>query len=231
VTGLRFPWDIAPKVTEPPLPPPDFSPAPKRRGRRPAPASLTASSTDPEWLYHHLTITGPAARVEDFAAAARGAGVIPWRFDTAAIEEDVFNLAASQPPHLRRLSIEGCRLLARQLRDRVEARAAQAILLSETSKACPFDLHRLLPIPPTILQLGPSAPESIAWLEKHWGISGRLRQVATRPDAKPGRRLRKGEACRGFGFFAGGSTPHTAMAQIAASWPELRFGLQARPAD
>jgi hypothetical protein len=169
--------------------------------------------------------------VAEFAVAASGAGVIPWRFDTASIEEDVFNLAASQPPHLRRLSIEGCRRLARQLRDRVEVRAAQGILLSETSKACPFDLHRLLPVPPTILQLGPSAPESVAWLKKHWGVSERPRQVAVRPDAKPGRRLRKGEACLGLGFFAWAATPQTAIAKISASWPDLRFVVQARPAD
>jgi len=35
--------------------------------------------------------------VREFAAAARGAGVIPWRLDLARIEEDVFNLAAAQP--------------------------------------------------------------------------------------------------------------------------------------
>jgi hypothetical protein len=208
-----------------------MAPAPKRRGRRPQAAPRAASATDPTWLYHHLTITGPAVRVAEFAVAASGAGVIPWRFDTASIEEDVFNLAAAQPPHLRRLSIEGCRRLARQLRDRVEARAAQAVRLSETSKACPFDLHRLLPVPPTILPLGPSAPESVAWLEKHWGVSERLRQVAVRPDAKPGRRLRNGEACLGFGFFALAATPQTAIVQIAATWPDLRFVMQARPAD
>jgi hypothetical protein len=186
---------------------------------------------DPGWRYHHLTITGPAAQVEDFAVAARGAGVIPWRFDIAGIEEEVFNLAASQPPHLRSLSIDGCRLLARQLRDRVEARAAIALVLSETSKACPFDLHTLLPVPAAILRQGPSAPESVAWLDEHWGISGRLHQVAARPDAKPGRRLRKDEACLGFGFFAWAATPRAAMTQIAARWPDLRFALQALPAD
>lgn len=210
---------------------PEGPPAPKRRGRRPKAAPHATSITDPTWLYHHLTITGPAVRVGAFAMAARGAGVIPWRFDAASIEEDVFNLAAAQPPHLRRLSIEGCRRLAQQLRDRVEARAAQAVLLSETSKACPFDLHRLLPVPPTILPLGPSAPESVAWLKKHWGIPERLQQVVVRPGAKPGRRLRKDEACLGFGFFAWAATPHIAIAQLAATWPDLRFALQARPAD
>jgi hypothetical protein len=210
---------------------PDAPHAPKRRGRRPAATPYPVSSSEPAWRYHHLTITGPAAKVEDFAAAARGAGIIPWQFDTATMEEDVFNLAASQPPHLRSLSIDGCRLMARQLRDRVEARAAKTVWLSETSKACPFDLHTLLPVPGAILRLGPSAAEAVAWLEEHWGLSGRLHQVVARPDAKPGRRLRKDEACLGFGFFAWAASPRTAVAQISTGWPDLRFVLQALPAD
>ena len=210
---------------------PDAPRAPKRKGRRPAATPDPESSSEPAWRYHHLTITGVAAKVEDFAVTARGAGIIPWRFETAAMEEDVFNLAASQPPHLRSLTIDGCRLLARQLRDRVEARAAKAVVLSETSKACPFDLHTLLPVPEAILRLGPSASASVAWMEEHWGLSGRLHQVATRPDAKPGKRLRKDEACLGFGFFAWAATPRTAMTQIAARWPDLHFVLQALPVD
>jgi hypothetical protein len=231
MTALRFPWDFQPAIVEPLPPMPDALRAPKRRGRRPAATPDPASSSEPAWRYHHLTITGPSAELEDFTVAARGAGVIPWQFDTATMEEDVSNLAASQPPLLRSLSIDGCRLLARQLRDRLEARAAKSIRLSETSKACPFDLHKLLPVPEAILRLGPSAAEAVAWLEKHWGISGRLHQVAARPDAKPGRRLRKDEACLGFGFFAWAATPRPAMTQIAARWPDLRFALQALPAD
>jgi len=231
MTALRFPWDVEPAIVEPLPPMADAPHAPKRRGRRPAATPEPLSSSEPAWRYHHLTITGPAAKVEDFAAAARWAGVIPWQFDTATMEEDVFNLAASQPPHLRSLSIDGCRLLARQLRDRVEARAGKAVLLSETSRACPFDLHTLLPVPEAILRLGPSAAAAVARLEEHWGISGRLHQVATRPDAKPGRRLRKDETCLGFGFFAWAATPRAAMTQIAARWPDLRFALQALPAD
>jgi len=77
----------------------------------PAPAMA-----QPAWLYHHLTITGPAGVVAGFAAAARGSGVAPWQIDSAALQEDVFNLAAAQPPAQRSLSIEGCRILARRVR-------------------------------------------------------------------------------------------------------------------
>jgi hypothetical protein len=106
------------------------------------------------WLYHHLTISGPAEHVESFAAAACGAGVIPWRLDGAAIEEDIFVRAVAQPASRRSLTVAGCRILARQFRDRVEARHAKAVALVGLRQACPFNLHRLLPVPTATLQLG-----------------------------------------------------------------------------
>ncbi len=123
----------------------------------PAPAMA-----QPAWLYHHLTITGPAGVVAGFAAAARGSGVAPWQIDSAALQEDVFNLAAAQPPAQRSLSIEGCRILARQFRDRAEARQARAVALAGRSWACPFDLHTLLPVPDGILQHGPTHPAALS---------------------------------------------------------------------
>jgi hypothetical protein len=183
----------------------------------------------PAWLYHHLTITGPAGAVEAFAAAARGSGVIPWQLDGAALEEDVFNLAAAQPPAQRRLSIEGCRILARQVRDRVEARQARAAALVGRSRACPFDLHALLPVPDAILQLGPDHPQAAAWLQENWGTADMLRHVAGRPDARPGRRLPRDHAVIGYGFLTAGGTPHAAVSALAVRWPALRFVLRPRP--
>jgi hypothetical protein len=116
----------------------------------------------PCWLYHHLTLSGPAASVAAFADAARGSGVIPWQIDACRIEADVFNLAVSQPPARRNLSIAGCRILARQFRERVEMRQAQAAALVGCSRACPFDLQRLLPVPEIILALGPTHPAALA---------------------------------------------------------------------
>jgi hypothetical protein len=84
-------------------------------------------TTAPDWLYHHLTVSGPAECVEVFAAAARGAGVVPWRLDGADIEDTVFNLAVAQPARGQKLTIEGCRILARQFRDRVEAHQVRAV--------------------------------------------------------------------------------------------------------
>jgi hypothetical protein len=190
---------------------------------------MVAEPTSRGWLYHHLTVTGAAAMVADFAATARGSGVIPWHIDTAAIEEDVFNLAASQPVAQRSLDIEGCRILARQFRDRVEARQARAAALVGHSRAFPFDLHTLLPVPNSILQQGPTHPAALAWLRAHWGVSDGLRQVVERPDPRPGRRLPKDHAVVGYGFFTAGETPRAAVAQLTARWRTLGFVLQPRP--
>jgi hypothetical protein len=182
-------------------------------------------------LYHHLTISGPAADVDRFADVARGSGVIPWRLDGAALEEDVFIRAVSQPASRRSLIVAGCRILARQFRDRFEAHHARAAALVGHSLACPFDLHVLLPVPATILQLGPTDPAALAWLKLHWGTADRLRQVIRRPRPGPGRRLPAGHTVIGYGFFTGGDTPLAAVDRLAADWPGLRFRLTPRPAD
>ena len=99
------------------------------------------------------------------------------------------------------------------------------------SRACPFDLHALLPVPEAILKLGPTHPDALAWLAAHWGTTDRLRQVTVREKPSTGRRLPTGHAVIGYGFFTAGETPQAAIAQLAARWPALRFVLQPRPAD
>ena len=229
--AVQYPWDIPPApLAAPPLldaPPP----RPKPRGRRPASITRAAPSTAPIWLYHHLTISGPSEIVAAFTAAARGSGVIPWRLDLAAIEEDIFNLAVSQPAGQRNLTIAGCRILARQFRDRVAARQARAVAGIGHSQACPFDLQALLPVPAAILQLGPTHPDALAWLAAHWGTTDRLRQVAVRLKPSIGRRLLRTHAVIGYGFFTTGETPHAAVGELGARWPTLRLVLQPRPAD
>jgi hypothetical protein len=115
--------------------------------------------------------------------------VVPWRSDGADIKETVFNLAVSPPTRARTLTVEGCRLLARQFRDRVEAHQARAAAQVGHSQACPFDLHTLLPVPDDILQLGATHPTALAWLAAHWGVTDRLRQVSVREKATAGRRV------------------------------------------
>jgi hypothetical protein len=225
---FRTPWDSTPEA--PALPPAQPSP-PKRLGRRPR-ASRTASvETASPWLYHHLTISGPAAAVTSFAEAARGSGIVPWRLEAARLEEDIFNLAASQPGAIRSLTIDGCRILARQFRERVEDRAARAAARVGRSSACPFDLHTLLPVPAPILELGPTHPRAQAWLAKHWGVTDTPRQVTERHGAQAGRRLPAGHTVVGYSFFTAGETPHAAVAQLGSRWPVLRFVLRPRPLD
>ncbi len=205
--------------------------------------TLSAPTADfgTEWPYFHLTVTGPAATVDAFAAAARGPGVTPWRLDFSMLEEDIFNMAAAQPPASRNLSIAGCRILARQFRERVERRQGRAAALVGQAQGCPFDPHALLPVPDAILDLGPTHPDALAWLAAQWGVTDRLRQVTLLKRPKPGRRLPKDFLVVGYGFFAGGGspsgdnsrgeTPAVAVATRAARWPQLRFRLQQRRLD
>ncbi len=224
---LRYPWEADPPSVEVPPVPEPTPPAPRRRGRPPAPTLARSDAEPPVWLYHHLTVRGPSDVLDDFAATARGAVVIPWQLDFARLEEDLFNLAAAQPAARRQLTIAGCRILARQFRERAEAHHARALARVGQSRVCPFDLQALLPIPPAILALGPTDQEALAWLRTHWGTE-RLRQVAARAVADP--HSPPGEAAVGYGFFPEGGTPHAAIAALAARWPALRFGLQPRPA-
>ncbi len=224
---LRYPWDTDPAPIE--TPSALDAPPPKRRGRRPAAQTSAAAAEPPVWRYHHLTVSGPAESVASFATAARGAGVIPWQLDTARIEEDVFNLAAAQPADRRNLTIAGCRILARQFRERVEIHHARAVAQVGQSRACPLDLHALLPVPPNVLALGPIDPTALAWLAAHWGTTDRLRQVTERPLAR--RPLPAGHSTIGYGFFTSGETPEAAIAAWALRWPSLTFALRPRPAD
>jgi hypothetical protein len=244
----QFPWDTPPAPVAVPENPASAQAKRKPRGRRPAAVTGATErakqgigpgrTTEPGWLYHHLTISGPADIVGNFAAAARGSGVTLWQLDFAAIEEDVFVRAVSQPAGRRSLTVEGCRTLARQFRERVEARQARAteharegVARVGQSLCCPFDLHVLLPVPGSILLLGPAHPTALAWLAAHWGVTDRLRQVAIRKRPATGRRLPAGHAVIGYGFFTFGETPRAAIAEIAARWPALRFRLVPRPAD
>jgi hypothetical protein len=239
VTDLLFPWQTLSPPAEPVPGKGDQgdvkkSAPPKPLGRRPAHWRRSTkigaeANTETDWLYQQLILTGPAAALERFTAAARGPGVIPWRLDYAAIEEDIFNLAVSQPPAQRALDIEGCRILARQFRERVETRQAKAAALVGNSHACPFDLQVLLPVPDKILHLGPANPAALAWLKSHWGTQDQLRQINALAKPGPGRRLPSGHSAAGYSFFAIDRPPSPAIAAIAEAWPMLRFALRHRP--
>lgn len=200
----------------------------------PPPGPATARSGAPQrlahtdWLYHHLTITGPDAALAAFRTAAEGAGSIPWQLDLERIEEDCFHLlVAPPPPHRRSLSLAGARIVAGQLRDVVARGHDLAVARVGRSRACPFDLHALVPVPAEILERGPDDPAALAWLWQHWGTTRALRHVAAdaapRPD-RPGRPA-AGEAVLRLSFWSADWSPWRALAAIAARWPALRFDL------
>ena len=229
---LRFPWATEPAARTEEDQGPDLPHAPlpsKPRGRRPQAVrqAMAIGVTAPGWTYHHLVVSGPADGVAAFADAAHGAGVIPWQLDLDAVEEGVFALAVAEPPVRRSLDVAGCRLLARQFRDRVAARQARAAALVGRSRACPFDLHALLPIPEPVLQQGPSHPEALTWLREHWGTTHGLRRVVAKERPGVGRRLPRGFGAVGYGFFtAAGEAPGPALARLGRDWPALRLGLR-----
>ena len=135
------------------------------------------------------------------------------------------------PSAVWRHRVEGDRRIrAQQFREKVEMRQGPVAELVGHSFACPFDLHALLPVPQSIVLLGPAHPDALAWLSAHWGVTDRLRQVAARDKASTGRRLQRGHAVVGYGFFTEGETPDAAIARLAARSPALRFVLQPRPA-
>jgi len=164
--------------------------------------------------------------VAAFRAAARGAGVIPWHLDLDRLEEDCFHLLVSPPaPQHRTLSLAGARILAGQLRDAVARRHDLAVARVGRSRACPLDLHALVPVPDALLRLGPDDAASLAWLWEHWGTTQALRHVAEDTIfSGAGRdRLAPGDAAFAINFWSADWTPWRALARIAARWPALRF--------
>jgi hypothetical protein len=193
------------------------------RGHAGRDAPLRLAHTD--WLYHRLTIAGPQGEVAAFRAAARGAGVIPWHLDLDRLEEDCFHLLVSPPaPQRRTLSLAGARIVAGQLRDAVGRRHDLAGARVGRSRACPLDLHALVPVPDALLRLGPDDAASLVWLWEHWGTTQALRHVAEDTAVSgAGRDRPPGDAACRITFWSADWTPWRALAGIAARWPALRF--------
>jgi hypothetical protein len=181
----------------------------------------------PDWLDNRLTVAGPAAELAAFRAAAAGAGVAPWVLDYDAIEEDLFHLMLAPPPAARGISLEGARILAREIRDLVWQDHEEAVALVGVNRGCPFDLHALVPVPWPVLRLGPDHPEAVAWLWAHWGTTWPLRRVEAAP--LPARRRAALAAAGGDGcvlrFWSADWSPWPVIAACRARWPALRFDL------
>lgn len=196
-------------------------------GSEPGPDAGVLALSHPDWLYHHLRVTGDPAEVAAFRAAAAGPGVIPWMDSAGNAAEDWFHLLAAPPaPQRRSLSLEGCRILAGQLRDAAEARQRIVAERAAASRACAFCLHRLLPVPVRLLRLGPDHPESRAWLWAHWGTTQALRGVAELPVPGRGRPRPRDPGLLWLGFWAADWTPWRAILALRDRWPGLSINVR-----
>jgi hypothetical protein len=251
-SAVAAPQTVANQGTSATLAPLPRSPDPGRADRH---APLRLAHTD--WLYHRLQVSGPAADLAGFRAAAAGAGTVPWQLDLDRMAEDFFHLLVAPPVRAgslvapaRSLSLAGARILADQLCAAVARRQALAAAQVGRSRACPFDLHALVPVPDAVLRRGPDDPIALDWLWAHWGTTQTLRHVAdetteaavlrprasqhasegtkhAREGSEPAREGPAGEAVWAVSFWSADWTPWRALAQIAARWPTLRF--DARP--
>lgn len=159
----------------------------------------------PDWLAHRLTVDGPG--VDAFRAAVAGPGVVPWHHDADRLAEDWFFLLLREP---RTLSADGARVLARQLRDAVWEEHERT-LASLGVNGCPFDLHRIDPVPQALLRRGPDDAQTLDWLWRHWGTTWPLRRVTL--SAAP-------FLCH---FVAADWTPWPAIATLRSRFPGLRI--------
>jgi hypothetical protein len=177
---------------------------------------LAPAHTD--WLRNRLTVSGPAGTVARFRAAAQGTGGIPWYLDLDHEAARLLAPMAGQGPEAR--------ALARELREVIAARHDRVLARWHEVGGCPFDLHRLIPIPDAILTLGEDAPAARRWLWAHWGTSQPLRQVRVLEE-NGDRRLRR-SARVVFELLSADWTPWQAILRLRRDWPKLVLAVDPR---
>ena len=177
-------------------------------------ARLASAHTD--WLRHELVISGPAEEVVAFRAAALGASAIPWHLDLDAEEARLLAPMATQGAEARGL--------ARALRNAVGAHHERVLDQVRRARACPLDLHRLVPVPEAILRLGPDDFAGDRWLRAHWGTLQALRHVRVLGTGEDGRRTRTARVV--LEFHAADWSPWQALLRIRGNWPRLVLDLR-----
>ncbi len=176
--------------------------------------SLAPAHTD--WLRHELVVSGPAEEVAAFRAAALGASAIPWHLDLDAEEARLLAPMATQGAEARGL--------ARALRHAVGAHHERVLDQVRRASVCPLDLHRLVPVPDTVLRLGPDDPASDRWLQAHWGTLQALRHVRVLDTGEDRRRTRTARVV--VEFHAADWSPWQALLRIRSGRPRLVLDLR-----
>lgn len=185
-----------------------------RQGRGPWIPDVAPAHTD--WLRNELTVSGPAGEVARFGAAARGTSAIPWQLDLDHEEARLLAPMAALGPQAR--------AVARELREVIAAQHDRVLARWHEAGTCPLDLHRLIPIPVSILQLGYDAPAARLWLWTHWGTTEPLRQVRV-VEANGDRRTRRSSRVL-YEFRSADWTPWQAIRQLRADWRTLSFAVR-----
>ena len=174
-----------------------------------------------DWVRNVLTVSGPAAEVQKFRAAARGTGAVPWHLDLDAEEARLFAPMATEGAEAR--------VLARELREIIAARHDRVLAHWAGPGTCPLDLHRLIPVPNAILALGDDDPAAQAWLRTHWGTTQPLRHVRM-TEENADKRLR-GTGRIVIEFYSADWTPWQAILRLRRDWPKLVFAITPRYDD
>lgn len=188
------------------------------------PASDALALPHTDWLRHELRVAGPANQVAEFTAAAAGPGGIPWAYPDLDYEEDDRYLALVNPPDgSQGLRPAAARILARELREAVFQHQGKVRAQAGVGRICPFDLHALIPIPAEILDLGPDATNTHAWLRAHWGVVVALRKI--RLIAADCKKLRGKNEQLSLEFWSADWTPWPALTALRQRFPGLIFSV------
>lgn len=183
---------------------------------------------NPEWLAHCLTITGPAAALATFRMAATGSGLIPWQQDYERMEEDWVNQLLAPAPPMRRISLQGAKIAARQMRTALERIDTRRRDEAHRHVSCPLDLNALIPVPDNLLSRAPGDPLVLAWLWENWGTTWPLRDVIEIP-ADEGQMIGDCYERISLRFFSADWTPWRALTSMRMRWAELDFAIKPLP--
>ena len=183
---------------------------------------------NPEWLPQLLTVIGPAEDVGAFQEAARGPGHLAWSCDYHAAAEGWALQLLARLPAQRGISVAGARILAGQLRERIE-RLDMAAFEGAGDLVCPLDLNALVPLPAQLLRLGPDDPAVIAWQWTHWGTTWMLRGVEQGPVGRSGVLVPAAHAAVCFRFWSADWTPWRVLEAVQARWPSLALQVKLLP--